>query len=69
MDITFIGMEEFEKFREKLANKDNLSRDLFIWKITDSDKSVQQYTDILTKAVLDGLFGNLLFVLVSVEFF
>ena len=56
-------MEELEKCTEKLANKDILLRDLFIGKITESDKSVQQYTGIPSKAVLDGLSGNVLFVL------
>ena len=57
-NLAFDDMEYLESCRNKLANKGELLRDMFVEKVTESDKNVQQYTGIPSKSVLNGLFGK-----------
>ena len=59
---TDIGMEEMAEFMElkkRFENPNAIMRDLFIEKVTASDKSVKQYTGVPSKSMLNGLYGKM----------
>ncbi|XP_062568176.1 uncharacterized protein LOC134230395 isoform X1 [Saccostrea cucullata] len=56
---TDIGMEEMEELmalKKKFENPDALMRNLFIEKVTATDRSVKQYTGIPSKSMLHGMY-------------
>ncbi|XP_062577471.1 uncharacterized protein LOC134239316 [Saccostrea cucullata] len=59
---TGFSMTDIDNLQQKakqLDDPDTLLRDLFIAKVTKSDSSVQQYTGIPSKRILDGTFDIL----------
>lgn len=63
---TDISLEDMQKaehtlknMQEKMEKRDDLLRDSFVQKVTESDESVRQYTGVPSKEVLNGLFGIL----------
>ena len=60
-EITMADMCSFKQryntLKEKISKPDKIMRDSFISKITKSDRSVQKYTGVTSKALLDGMFG------------
>ena len=59
---TDTGMEEMAEFMElkkRFENPNAIMRDLFIEKVTASDKSVKQYTGVPSKSMLNGLYGKM----------
>ncbi|KAK3084023.1 hypothetical protein FSP39_006910 [Pinctada imbricata] len=58
-DLNMTDIDDLLDMKERLADKDNLLRDLFIEKITKSDESVMKYMGVPTKQALNGFFGIL----------
>ena len=58
---TNLTMTEIGALEQRVKCQDNpekLLRDLFVEKITKDDSSIQQYTGIPSKKILNGAFGN-----------
>lgn len=56
---TDLGMEEITELlglKTKFQNPDAVMRELFVQKVTSSDRNVTQYTGVPSKSILDGLF-------------
>ena len=59
---TDIGMEEmarFLEFKKRFENPNAIMKDLFIEKVTASNKSEKQYTGLPSKSMLNGLYGKM----------
>ena len=57
-DLTVAEIGALEQRVKCLDNPEKLLRDLFVEKITKDDSSIQQYTGIPSKKILNGAFGN-----------
>lgn len=54
-----LGMEEMTELlglKTKSQNPDAVMMELFVQKVTSSDRNVKQYTGVPSKSILDGLF-------------
>jgi hypothetical protein len=62
--LSLKDIQELERCRKKMDSKDELLRDLFVSKVTDSDRSTQQCTGLPSKPVFEGVIDVLnLFIL------
>ena len=57
-DMTFGEIVQLEEIKNKYDNKEELTRELAIAKITSSNESVKKYTGLPFKKILDGVFGK-----------
>jgi hypothetical protein len=57
-DLSLKDIQELERCRKKMDSKDELLRDLFVSKVTDSDRGIQQYTGLPSKPVFEGIFSE-----------
>ena len=57
-DMTFGEIVQLEEIKNKYDNKEELTRELAIAKVTSSNESVKKYTGLPSKKILDGVFDK-----------
>jgi hypothetical protein len=60
-DLSLKDKQELERCRKKMDSKDELLMDLFVSKVTDCDRSIQQFTGLPPKPVFEGIFSEFIF--------